>query len=266
MQLVSVHAILELSLRLLFPFLPLRLVKLLMPSVVFKGLLFKLQSFLLLSLDVLLPLGDLRIESLGDRIGISFLFHLQQMQLTFCSLWCEPSWLSLLRLLNVCLLLLGLMCHLLQYALFVIQLLLQFPLFLYFGFVSLSPKSLMVLAEELTVVVFVVLEGRFVPCQRLLEDRILPRGAILQHPLVLYWFHVVAVEKRLEWTHVRLACPRIQQRVRIDRAPGSLMCFGDLPDLCSGGWTLLPTIAQVSLQIILQLSTQRGPMLLNDVT
>ena len=108
MELVSVHAILELSLRLLFPFLLLRSVKLLMPSVVFEGLLFKLQSFLLLSLDVLLPLGDLRIESLGYRMGISFLFHLQQMQLTFCSFWREPSWLRLLRLLNVCLLLLGL--------------------------------------------------------------------------------------------------------------------------------------------------------------
>ena len=130
MQLASVHAILELSLCLLFPFLLLRSVKLLVPFVVFKGLLFKLQSFLLLGLDVLLPLGDLRIESLGYRMGMLFLFHLQQMQLAFCSLWREPSWLRLLRLLNVCLLLLGLMRHLLQYALFVIQLLLQFPLFL----------------------------------------------------------------------------------------------------------------------------------------
>ena len=157
------------------------------------------------------------------------------------------------------------MRHLLQYALFVIQLLLHFPLFLQLRFVCLSPKSLMVLVEELTVVVFLVLEGRFVPCQRLLEDRVLPCGVILQHPPVLCWSHVVAVKKRLEWTHVRLSCPRIQQRVRIDRAPGSLMCFGDWPNLCSGGWTLLPTIAQVILQVILQLSTQRGPMLLNDV-
>jgi len=113
-QLASVHAILELSLCLLFPFLLLRSVKLLVPLVVFKGLLFKLQSFLLLGLDVLLPLGDLRIESLGYRMGMLFLFHLQQMQLAFCSLWCEPSWLRLLRLLNVCLLLHDLMRHLLQ--------------------------------------------------------------------------------------------------------------------------------------------------------